>query len=243
MTRHSFQTFEQKLGSSFNDKSLLVRALTHSSFLNENPDWSFEDNERLEFLGDAVLDFIVGEYLYHRLPEGREGELTTLRAALVRTETLAGLALGVELGRYLRLGRGEEESGGRERPTILCSAFEAFVGALYLDQGIETVTNFVVKIIAPLTPTTVSQELNKDAKSRLQEWSQRRWHLTPSYRTVAESGPDHAKEFTIEVVIGSRAYGVGTGSSKQTAEQAAALAALSAQEVDTREGSPIGELD
>lgn len=221
---------EHLLDLSFVDKSLLDRALTHRSFLNENPDWALEDNERLEFLGDAVLDFVVGEYLYHYFPEGREGELTSLRAALVRTETLADFAQQIKLGNYIRLGRGEAESGGRGRPALLCSAFEALVGALYLDQGIETVATFMTRFIVPAISRILVQELDKDAKSRLQEWSQEHWRLTPTYRTVAERGPDHAKEFTVEALIGDEVYGQGTGHSKQAAEQAAAMAALAAIE-------------
>jgi len=228
MSIPSLHNLEQELDLSLSDKSLLERALTHRSFPNENPDRALEDNERLEFLGDAVLDFVVGEYLYHHFPEGREGELTSLRAALVRTETLADFARQIELGGYLRLGRGEAESGGRGRPALLCSAFEALVGALYLDQGIETVATFMARFIVPAISRILAQELNKDAKSQLQEWSQGRWHLTPAYRTVAERGPDHAKQFTVEVVIGEEVYAQGTGRSKQAAEQAAAEAALAA---------------
>jgi ribonuclease-3 len=228
MTVSSPGSLEQKLDLSFADKSLLDRALTHRSFLNENPRWGLEDNERLEFLGDAVLDFVVGEYLYHHFPEGREGELTSLRAALVRTETLARFARQIHLGTYLRLGRGEAESGGRGRPALLCSAFEALVGAIYLDQGIEGVADFVLQFIASAVPRILAQELDRDTKSRLQEWSQGRWHLTPVYRTVAERGPDHAKEFTVQVLIGDEVYGRGSGPSKQAAEQAAARAALAA---------------
>ena len=233
MTLSSLHNLEQKLDLNFTDKSLLDRALTHRSFLNENPDWALEDNERLEFLGDAVLDFVVGEYLYHHFPEGQEGELTSLRAALVRTETLADFAQQLELGNHLRLSRGEVESRGRERPALLCSAFEALVGALYLDQGIETVATFMAPLIVPALSRILAQELDKNAKSRLQEWSQGHWHLTPTYRTVAERGPDHAKEFTVEVLIGSEVYGQGTGLSKQAAEQAAAEAALAALDVAT----------
>jgi len=222
----SLHDLERQLGLIFADLSLLDRALTHRSFLNENPHWTLEDNERLEFLGDAVLDFVVGEYLYHHFPEGQEGELTSLRAALVRTETLAEFGRQIELGRHLRLGRGEEEGGGRGRPALVGSAFEALVGALYLDQGIETTATFITRFIAPAISHVLAQELKKDPKSRLQEWSQGHWHLTPTYRTVAERGPDHAKEFTVEVLVGNEVYGRGTGPSKQAAEQAAAKAAL-----------------
>jgi ribonuclease-3 len=230
MTTASSRNLEQDLGIEFSDRSLLERALTHRSFLNENPHWPLEDNERLEFLGDAVLDFVVAEYLYRHFPEETEGELTSLRAALVRTEMLADFARQIDLGIYLRLGRGEAESGGRERPALLCSAFEALVGALYLDQGIGTVIDLVVRLVTPAISDILAQEANKDAKSRLQEWSQGYWHLTPTYCTVAERGPDHAKEFTVEVSIGDKVYGQGTGPSKQIAEQAAAEAALATLE-------------
>ena len=220
MTVPSLSDLARDLDLDFTDASLLERALTHRSFLNENPAGGLEDNERLEFLGDAVLDFVVGEYLYHRFPGGREGQLTSLRAALVRAETLARFARQIQLGRYLRLGRGEAESGGRRRPALLCSGFEALIGALYLDHGIELVTSFVLRFVQPAIPIILAEELNRDAKSQLQEWSQGRWHLTPTYWTVGERGPDHAKEFTVEVVIGDEVYGQGQGSNKQAAEQA-----------------------
>jgi ribonuclease-3 len=226
MTEPSRSDWERQLGLACTDSCRLERALTHRSFLNENLNCGLEDNERLEFLGDAVLDFVVGDYLFHRFPEEQEGELTSLRAALVRTETLARFAQQIRLGKHLRLGRGEAESGGRRRPALLCSGFEALVGAVYLDQGIETVTSLVLRFIQPAIPSVLAEELNRDAKSRLQEWSQGHWHLTPRYRTVDERGPDHAKEFTVEVLIGDEVCGQGQGPSKQAAEQAAAMAAL-----------------
>jgi len=230
MTVQSHDDLRRKLDLDFTDISLLERALTHRSFLNENPTADLADNERLEFLGDAVLDFVVGEYLYHRFPEEREGQLTSLRAALVRTETLALFARQIQLGSYLRLGRGEAESGGRERAALLCGGFEALVGAIYLEHGIESVTAFVLRFVQEAIPRVMADELNRDPKSQLQEWSQARWHLTPTYRTVYERGPDHAKEFTVEVLIGDEIYGHGQGSSKQDAEQAAAMLALAAIE-------------
>jgi ribonuclease-3 len=230
MTVHARQSLEQNLRIRFSDESLLDRALTHRSYLNEHPDWALEDNERLEFLGDAVLDFVVAEYLYRHFPEETEGVLTSLRASLVRTETLADFARQINLGAYLRLGRGEAESGGRGRPALLCSAFEALIGAIYLDQGIGIVTDLVARFVRPATSNVLPEEMDKDAKSQLQEWTQGHWHLTPAYRTVAESGPDHAKEFTVEVLISDQAYGRGTGPSKQMAEQAAAEAALAGLE-------------
>jgi len=219
-------SFESATGLIFHDKSLLLRALTHRSFLNEYPEFPIADNERLEFLGDAVLDFLVGEFVYHRFPEMREGGLTNLRAALVRREALAHFARQMDLGRHLRMGRGEAESGGRERPATLCAAFEALVGALYLDQGLERVKAFLLPFIEPELERVLQEALEKDPKSRLQEWSQAEMQLTPHYRTVAERGPDHAKEFTVEVTIGGVPYGRGVGRSKQAAAQAAAAQAL-----------------
>lgn len=210
----------------FSDKALLQRALTHRSYLNENPDYPLEDNERLEFLGDAILDFITGEYLYHHFPEVAEGRLTNLRSALVRTERLAEFAVDLNLGDHLFLGRGEEESGGRTRPAILCDAFEALIGALYLDQGIEFTRDFVYEIIEPALQEILVSDSEKDAKSQLQEVAQSHYQLTPTYRTVKEQGPDHAKEFTVEAIIGDKAYGTGKGNSKQNAAQAAAKEAL-----------------
>ncbi len=140
---------EVTLGLAFVDKSLLQRALTHRSYLNEHPDFGFEDNERLEFLGDAVLDFVTGEYLYHRFPELAEGPLTSLRSALVRRETLARFALRFDLGHYMLMGHGEAESGGRERPALLCAAFEALVGAIHLDQGLDAVRSVIEPLIGP----------------------------------------------------------------------------------------------
>ena len=217
---------EAAFGITFADKTLLQRALTHRSYVNENPDFPLEDNERLEFLGDAILDFVIGEYLYHHFPEMREGNLTSLRAALVKTETLARFAIQLDLGQYLFVGRGEAESGGRGRPANLCAAFESLVGAIYLDQGLEVVKDFIAPFVEPELERVIQGELDKDAKSLLQELSQGLLQLTPAYRTVSEKGPDHAKEFTVEVVIGGQVYGRGQGNSKQAAAQAAARAAL-----------------
>ena len=217
---------EAALRVTFVDKTLLQRALTHRSYINENVDYPLEDNERLEFLGDAVLDFITGEYLYHHFPEMAEGRLTNLRSALVRTERLGQFATSLNLGQYLFLGRGEEESGGRERLAILCDAFEAVVGSIYLDQGMEASRDFIHRIIEPALEEILASDADKDAKSRLQELAQSFYRLTPTYRTVSEQGPDHAKEFTVEALIGEKSYGQGSGFSKQTAAQAAAEQAL-----------------
>lgn len=218
--------FEEASDLRFRDKTLLQRALTHRSYLNESRDFLLADNERLEFLGDAVLDFLVGEHLYNRFPEMREGPLTNLRAAIVREETLADFASQLAIGDHLLMGRGEAESGGRHRPAVLCAAFEAVIGALYLDQGLEAVRELMLPLIEPILPDLVAWVEFKDSKSRLQEWSQAELHATPRYHTTAEEGPDHAKVFTVQVIIADMVYGTGHGNSKQKASQAAADDAL-----------------
>jgi len=217
---------EKTLGITFIDKSLLQRALTHRSYLNENPDYPLSDNERLEFLGDAVLDFLTAKYLYHHFPEMAEGGLTSLRAALVKRETLARFATAWNLGEHLLLSRGEAESGGREREAILCAAFEALMGAILLDQGLQAAEELIVRCIEPGVGRILEEELYRAAKSLLQELIQGQLQITPVYRTVAERGPDHAKEFTVEVLIGDEVYGRGLGHNKQIAEQEAAKVAL-----------------
>ncbi len=220
------RALEEKLNLEISDYSLLQRALTHRSYLNENPGTALEDNERLEFLGDAVLDFVVGAYLYNRFPEMDEGELTSLRAALVRTKTLANFARQLDIGRYLQLGLGEEENGGRNRSPILCAAFEAVVGAIYLDQGLAKARLFVEGLIDPALVKIRRDSLHIDAKSEFQVWAQARYNITPRYEVVTSSGPDHAKIFTMQVLIGDEAWGEGSGTNKQSAAQAAAAAAL-----------------
>jgi ribonuclease-3 len=214
----------------FRDPSLLQRALTHRSYVNEHPE-ELEDNERLEFLGDAVLDFVTGSFLYHHFPEKDEGHLTRLRAALVRTEQLAVFSQAVGVGPLIRLGRGEE--AGRARPALLCAAFEAVMGAYFLDAGVEAVRAYVEPLFLPAAEQILRAETDTDPKSLLQEWSQARRGETPRYNTLAATGPDHDKTFTVEVRIGEEVFGVCTGSNKQAAAQAAAQAGLNkAQEVD-----------
>jgi ribonuclease-3 len=210
----------------FNDQSLLLRALTHRSYLNENPDLALEDNQRLEFLGDAVLDFITGAWLYHHFPEFQEGRLTSLRAALVRTSALAKFARTIRLGEHLRLGRGEEENGGRDRDANLCDAFEALVGALYLDSGLSAVEKVLYPLLKAETDRILAADLDRDPKSLFQEWSQAEKGITPHYRTIKATGPDHARTFVVAVYVGETLYGEGLGSSKQSAARAAAKAAL-----------------
>ncbi len=218
--------FQRRLGYHFRDPGLLRRALTHTSYLNEHPAEEEDDNQRLEFLGDAVLDFIAGDWIYRRYPDFREGRMTRLRAALVRTQTLARFARQIGLDRVLRLGHGEEAAGGRDRPANLCDAFEALAGAVYLDGGLASVRAYFEPLIAPAAAEILSAEADKDAKSLLQEWSQAQRGITPRYRIVAEHGPDHAKTFVAEVLLGTDVVGRGHGHSKQAAEQAAARSAL-----------------
>lgn len=214
------------LNHQFDDETLLEQALTHRSYLNEHPNYPLGHNERLEFLGDAVLDFVVSDMLFDRFPEMSEGRMTRLRAALVRTETLAKLARQFGLGDMIRMARGEEDSGGRQRKTNLCNTFEAVIGALYLDDSIDAVHEFVVPLLEPLLEQVLQSAADKDAKSRFQEWSQAETGITPSYHTIHSEGEDHDKMFTVEVRIGDQVVGWGTGKSKQSAEQAAAMVAL-----------------
>lgn len=220
------ENIQTELGLHFRDPCLLQRALTHRSYLNENRDYSLGDNERLEFLGDAVLSFMIGDYLYHRFPNGAEGILTSLRAALVRTEALAAFAAQIGLGQHILLGHGEEDCGGRTRAAVLCGTFEALIGALYLDQGLAQVSEFVMPLVEPALERILVDDSHKDAKSILQELSQAYLGHTPRYQTVNATGPDHNKEFEIAVTINGTVYGRGHGHNKQTAAQTAAGQAI-----------------
>lgn len=216
---------EEALGVTFKDRSLLSQALVHRSYLNENPDSRLVSNERLEFLGDAVLDVLAAEFLFLRYPEKEEGELTLWRSALVRTETLADFARQLDLGRFLVLGRGVEVEGGRGRPTLLATAFEALLGAIYLDQGMEVARRF----LQPFLERALEESSGRpplDYKSALQIEVQGRLGITPHYRTVDVRGPDHARTFRVEVWAGERLLGTGEGPSKQLAQQEAARLAL-----------------
>lgn len=223
---------ETTLNFVFQDKSLLQRALTHRSYLNENPDLPWLDNERLEFLGDAILGFVTAEHLYHRFPEMKEGDLTSLRAALVRGETLAEFATELNLGPSLYISRGEEAGRGRARPALLAATFEALLGAMFLDQGLEPARDLIVRMIDTKTQKILQERLDRNAKSLLQELSQARLKVTPAYRVIETRGPDHAREFTVQAVLGEEVYGVGRGRNKQTAEQEAARAAIARLEAE-----------
>jgi len=207
------------------NQKLLEEALTHRSYLNENKEAKIH-NERLEFLGDAVLELAVSEYLYTHFPDSNEGELTAYRAAMVKTTSLAETAEELKLGQNLRLSKGEELSGGRENRSLLANTFESIIGAIYLDQGFEKVNQFLETSLFPKIDTIIRLKLFKDYKSSLQELVQADGFTSPEYCVVKESGPDHNKQFTIAVKIGDKVYAEGKGKSKQAAQQEAARAAL-----------------
>lgn len=215
----------KQLGVSFADQDLLTQALVHRSYLNENRDFALPHNERLEFLGDAVLELVVTDHLY-RTYDNPEGDLTSWRSAVVRGEKLAVLAERLGVGAALLMSRGEEKSGGRTRPMLLANAFEAIVGAIYLDQGYDAAKGFIHRTVIAELPKIIKRNLDRDAKSRLQEVAQEAVGRTPRYRVREESGPDHDKRFTVAVLVGDNELGTGHGSSKQQAEQRAAETAL-----------------
>ncbi len=224
-TLESPQQLAQRLNLPFTDWMLLGRALTHRSYLNEHPE-ALEDNERLEFLGDAVLDFVVGAWLYNRYPEMPEGDLTRMRSALVHTEQLANFAMQLNLGQAMRLGRGESQGGGRERPALLCDTFEAVIGALYLHAGVDAVIQFISPLLEEAAEDVLANHKAEDPKSQFQEWAQAQGYTTPIYQTRSATGPDHSKKFEVDVLVNGIIYGSGSGSSKQAAAKMAAQNAL-----------------
>jgi ribonuclease III len=217
---------QRALGHSFKDPRLLLEALTHRSYAFEHASGGTPPNERLEFLGDAVLQLISSDVLYTSFPDASEGELSSLRAALVRASTLAAFARDLPLGPYLRLGKGEEATGGRDRELLVASAFEAVLGALYLDGGARAARHFVEPRLRAEVARAIAQERIKDDKSRLQELAQGWLGVTPSYRVVEQSGLPHDRTFVVEVLLGDVVAARGQGRSKRQAEQAAAHAAL-----------------
>ncbi len=219
-----YKLLEETLGIHFENPALLKQALTHRSYIYETSGEGLSSNERLEFLGDSILAFISADYLYRTFPDLNEGELSDLRASLVRGMTLAALAREIELGNFLLMGKGEQSSGVSER--VLASAFEAVLGAIYLDQGIETVQRFLLPKLEPLAHNIVSKKLFKDQKSLFQEQAQAHVGITPTYRLLSQEGPSHNREFTVEVLLGDEVAGKGQGRNKQAAEQEAARAAL-----------------
>ena len=221
-----FSKLEKKLGVKFKNKDLLTQAFIHRSFLNENPDFYLDNNERLEFLGDAVLELVVTEYLYQKYPKKSEGELTSWRAALVNAGILSEIAASIGLNDFLLLSKGETKELGKARQYILANTIEAFIGSLYLDQNYKTCGKFIEKYILVKLPDIIENRLFEDAKSLFQEESQERAGITPIYKVVREWGPDHAKHFIIGVFLNKELIAQGEGSSKQEAEEKAAKAAL-----------------
>lgn len=227
---HDFSLFEKSAGAAFRDKLLLKQAFTHRSYINEHRGEHLEHNERLEFLGDAVLELVVTEYLFEKYPDKPEGELTAYRAALVNTNTLSDVAGKLGMNDFLLLSRGEAKDTGKARQYILANTFEAFVGALYLDQGYDGAKEFIMRTIFPLIDTIVSERLWQDSKSFFQEKAQEEVSITPEYRVLKEEGPDHDRHFTVGVFLQNERVAEGEGKSKQEAEQHAAAAALRAKE-------------
>ena len=229
---NQFKDFQIKIGITIENERLLKQAFTHSSYVNEHRRKPFEDNERLEFLGDAVLELTVSQFLYKKYPTMTEGELTKLRAAIVCEPSLVAFANELEFGKLILLGKGEEMTGGRERPALLADVFEAFIGALYLDQGIERVIEFLEKIVFPKINAGAFSHV-MDFKSQLQELIQRDGTGMIEYRVLQEKGPAHNKEFISRVSLNGEELGIGTGKSKKEAEQHAAQMALSVLKAKT----------
>lgn len=219
-------TLQRELGVDFNDLSLLQQAFVHRSYLNENPDFALGSNERLEFLGDAFLGFVIAATLHQQFDTLSEGEMTKVRSALVCQPNLAKLALSLKLGDYLYLGQGEEKGGGRRRPRNLACVIEALIGAMLIDRGADTTADFVLRLFQDSLTRATEEGIATDYKSRLQELVQARSQERPIYRLVEEEGPDHNKRFWVEVVVDGKVLGRGCGNSKQSAEKDAAKQAL-----------------
>lgn len=219
------EKLERALGLEFKNKDLLQQALYHRSYLNEAPD-EVESNERLEFLGDAVLGHVISDKLYRDYPTLTEGQLSQIRALLVRWDALAKAARRIDLGDYLVLGRGEEMSGGRDRPSNLAGALEALIGAAFIDGGVTRARKLVLQLLRPDLDEVSKKGITADSKSELQHIAQTRWHQIPSYKMISSEGPDHAKLFTVEVSLGNEMMGRGQGRTKKQAELNAARQAL-----------------
>jgi ribonuclease-3 len=220
------QELHESLDSPFHDISLLQQALFHRSYLNEAAEQDVESNERMEFLGDAVLGLVISEKLYNDYPALSEGHLSQIRASLVRWDALARVAQRIRLGEYLVMGRGEELSGGRNRPSNLAGALEALIGAAFLDGGLPRAKKLVLQLLKPDLDEIAQEGITADSKSELQHVAQTRWRQIPQYRMISSEGPDHAKLFTVEVAVGERVMGRGQGRNKKQAELNAARQAL-----------------
>ena len=222
---NNLRKLQQSIGITFRDTNLLQQAFVHSSYINENPDSSLSNNERLEFLGDALLSFVVAERLFHRFPYFAEGRLTEVRTSLVRQDTLAQLAIALDLGTYLYLGKGEESTGGRQRQTNLADTFEALVGAIFLDQGLPTARDFILTQLGSYFQKIEAGEMGKNYKALLQEFTQAKYKQLPIYQLVEASGPAHDMDFTVEVRLENTVLGIGRGKTKRAAEIEAARVA------------------
>lgn len=225
MKQNDLDILSKKLGITFRNPVLIKQAFIHRSYLNETKTLK-ESNERLEFLGDSILSFLVSAYLYKNYPQFTEGELTNLRSSIVKTTTLAKVAKDLNLGIYLLLSKGEEESGGRNNTSLLADTFEAFLGAIFLDLDLKTVDGILKSLLFPLLPKILADKTYKDAKSIFQELVQEETKISPAYKVLSQKGPDHAKEFTVGVYVGSKLWGTGVGKSKQEGETHAAGSAL-----------------
>ncbi len=225
-TDNAFSALAEAVGYSFSNPTLLRQALTHRSLINELGGDNTQHNERLEFLGDAVVDLSIGHYLMDRLPQANEGDLSKLRSMVVSEASLAVAATQLNLGQYLRLGRGEEQTGGRKKVSVLADAFEALMGAIYLDGGFTSANAVIHRLLEPLIVTAVEGDLDRDHKTRLQELAQGQWHVMPRYAVLEERGPDHAKVFTVAVYLEEKEIARAEGHSKKAAEQRAACRAL-----------------
>jgi ribonuclease-3 len=224
-----FSILEKKLNIRFDNKAFLTQAFIHRSYLNENPEMDLGNNERLEFLGDAVLELVVTQHLYLRYPAESEGKLTSWRAALVNTKMISAAAGKIGFGDFLLLSKGEAKEDGKSRQYILANTFEAFIGSLYLDQGYEPCRGFITDNLLVELPKIIRDELYRDAKSRFQEVAQEKVRVTPTYQVLDEQGPDHAKYFLVGVYLGDHLVAKGGGYSKQEAEEETAKKALEAK--------------
>lgn len=224
---HNLDPLTNSIGVQFKNIALLEQALTHRSYLNENKDETLEHNERMEFLGDAVLELVITDFLFKHYPDEPEGVLTAYRSSLVNTVSISETARALGVNDFLRLSKGEAQDKGRARETILANAFEAIVGAIYLDQGYGSAETFIIKNLTPKLETVVEKRLWQDAKSRFQELAQEKEGVTPHYDVLNEVGPDHDRIFTVGVFLGEKEVARGEGKSKQEAEQSAAEAGIS----------------
>jgi len=229
---NDIEHFEKRIDITFANKEYLVEALTHRSYLNEHKS-SRSHNERLEFLGDAVLELVISDYLFKEFPDRAEGELTSFRSALVRTDSLAETAKEIAIGESILLSKGEEDTGGRTKSYLLANAFEALIGAIYLDQGYEKSREFINKYLVKKLPDIVKNRTDIDSKTKIQEVAQAKYKETPTYEVINQEGPDHDKHFTVIVKIKDKTIGEGKGSSKQRAEEDAATKGLEYIENDT----------